>query len=213
VQSAAGPLGTRCTSVRNRSLPSLAHGVRTIIDLRNADERKPNAVPRPEAITTLHLTLDNLDDKAFWEPWINGPQFGTPLYYPAHLRTYPTRSARVVAAVAHAPPGGVLFHCAAGRDRTGMIAILLLSLLGVDEEHIQADYMRSAQDLGALYKSLGQADQTTTMAAFLTERGQTLPEMVAETLRTWDRTTWMRDGELSAEDVSALRDRVLTPAP
>jgi len=37
----------------------------------------------------------------------------------------------------------ILFHCAAGKDRTGMLAALVLRLLGVDDEAIVADYMRS----------------------------------------------------------------------
>lgn len=37
-----------------------------------------------------------------------------------------------------------LFHCAAGKDRTGLVAAMLLSLAGVDTEAIVADYLRSA---------------------------------------------------------------------
>lgn len=38
----------------------------------------------------------------------------------------------------------VLFHCAAGKDRTGMLAALVLRLLDVDDDVIVADYMRSS---------------------------------------------------------------------
>jgi protein tyrosine/serine phosphatase len=37
--------------------------------------------------------------------------------------------------------GAVLVHCAAGKDRTGLAAALLLSLLEVEREHIVADFM------------------------------------------------------------------------
>jgi protein-tyrosine phosphatase len=37
-----------------------------------------------------------------------------------------------------------LFHCAAGKDRTGLVAAMLLSLAGVDTDAIVADYLRSA---------------------------------------------------------------------
>jgi protein tyrosine/serine phosphatase len=37
--------------------------------------------------------------------------------------------------------GAVLVHCAAGKDRTGLAAALLLSLLDVEREHIVADFM------------------------------------------------------------------------
>lgn len=42
--------------------------------------------------------------------------------------------------IAHAT-GGALFHCAAGKDRTGVIAAILLLLAEVGESDIVADYM------------------------------------------------------------------------
>ena len=46
---------------------------------------------------------------------------------------------RAIAEEEHA----VVFHCSAGKDRTGIVAALLLSLLGVGDEAIVADYERS----------------------------------------------------------------------
>lgn len=45
-----------------------------------------------------------------------------------------------MAAIALAPQGAVLFHCHAGKDRTGMIAALLLALAGVPNSTIAEDY-------------------------------------------------------------------------
>ena len=42
-------------------------------------------------------------------------------------------------------PGCSLFHCRAGKDRTGVVAMLLLGLAGVDDEFIVEDY-RVTQD-------------------------------------------------------------------
>lgn len=47
------------------------------------------------------------------------------------------RLVRHVAEAGHA----VVFHCAAGKDRTGIAAALLLGLLGVDRSTIEADYL------------------------------------------------------------------------
>jgi protein tyrosine/serine phosphatase len=52
-------------------------------------------------------------------------------------------------AVACAVPGGVLIHCLAGKDRTGIAVALLLSVVGVDDEQIAADYALSALALEA----------------------------------------------------------------
>jgi len=66
-------------------------------------------------------------DRQFLDEWDSGPQFGTPLYL--HLDRFPARSARVVAAIGTANEGAVLFHCQGGRDRAGLIAMLVLRWL------------------------------------------------------------------------------------
>lgn len=50
--------------------------------------------------------------------------------------------AAVMTRIAEAP-GGVLYHCSAGKDRTGVISALLLSLAGVEQDDILADYQIS----------------------------------------------------------------------
>jgi hypothetical protein len=50
------------------------------------------------------------------------------------------RCAAAVAAVADARPGGVLVHCTIGRDRTGLVSLLLLALVGVAPADIADDY-------------------------------------------------------------------------
>jgi protein-tyrosine phosphatase len=40
-------------------------------------------------------------------------------------------------------PGPAVFHCAAGKDRTGLVALLILGSLGVDDEVIIADFAHS----------------------------------------------------------------------
>lgn len=49
-----------------------------------------------------------------------------------------------VTAVAAAPPGGVLVHCLAGKDRTGILIALVLRAVGVGAEAVVADYSLSA---------------------------------------------------------------------
>ena len=137
--------------VRARSLDGLSAdgwavlhelGVRTLIDLRNDDERA--AAPRPDGITAVHLPLDGSDDREFWAEWAADWRFGTPVYYAPHIARFPERSVAVLDAIAHAEQGGVLFHCMGGRDRTGMVTMLVLALVGVAPEDIAADYELSA---------------------------------------------------------------------
>ena len=60
------------------------------------------------------------------------------------LEDLPERVGGAVAAVADAKHGeGVVVHCFAGKDRTGIVSALLLSLAGVPDELIAADYAAS----------------------------------------------------------------------
>jgi protein-tyrosine phosphatase len=157
------------------------HGVRTVIDLRNDDERGPHVAPRPTALRTVHLPLDGIEDREFWDVWATGPQFATPLYYGPFLERFPDRAAAVIAAFAHAPSGGVAFHCAAGRDRAGLIALLLLALVGVRPEDIAADYELS-----------GGAEPEVD--AYLAGAGVTAPAVIGSLVRSLDLSVYDRAG-------------------
>lgn len=52
---------------------------------------------------------------------------------------------KVFRAIAHAPHG-VLFHCAAGKDRTGVVSAVLLLLAGVREDDIVENYMQTKEN-------------------------------------------------------------------
>src|SRR5687768_12310217 len=84
-----------------------AHGSRTILDLRNDDERRADVVPRPASISTLAIPIDHIDDEEFWAPYRGGWQFGTPLFYAAHVVRFPEATGGVIRAIAQAAPGGV----------------------------------------------------------------------------------------------------------
>ena len=187
----------------------LAHGVRTVIDLRNEFECVADVARRPNEVTTIHLPLDGFDDREFWDPIVAGPQFGTPIYYRAHLERMPSRSAAVVAAVARSGPGGVAFHCVGGRDRTGQIAILLLSLCGVGADQIIADYELSDSRLAPMWAADGGPDQAAVNARFLAERGTTAAELIASLLDRLDVERTLRGAGLTEGDLGALRARLL----
>ena len=51
-------------------------------------------------------------------------------------------------------PKPILFHCNAGKDRTGILAMLLLGLNGIDEETILEDYAKTEENL-PLMKDMG----------------------------------------------------------
>jgi protein-tyrosine phosphatase len=65
----------------------------------------------------------------------------------------PRELAQVLHAVTDAPRGVVLFHCAAGKDRTGAVAALLLAAADVEPEEIAGDYAVSTDYIRDEYLS------------------------------------------------------------
>jgi protein-tyrosine phosphatase len=166
----------------------VAHGVRTVVDLRNPDEIAPDATRRPPSITTVHLPLDAMEDREFWDVWSATPAFGTPLYYRPFLERLEHRAEAVLGAIAHAPPGGVLYHCGRGRDRAGLITMLVLVAAGVTPEAIADDYVLSVDD-----------DAEPELAAFLAERGTTARAALLDAL----------EGLAAPPHADALRSRLV----
>jgi protein-tyrosine phosphatase len=214
--TAAGGITRRGAIVRSDSIARLesrgweeleAHGVRTVIDLRNESEIGADAAPRPASIETVNIPLDVTEDREFWDVWEDGPRFATPLYYRPHLERFPERSAEVVRAIARARPGGVVFHCQGGRDRAGQIAMLVLSLAGVDAETIAADYALSDERLRPFYLSRGEEDEAPGIAEFLRGQGTTATELIVGLLAEFDVEATLLEAELSEADLAALRAR------
>ena len=164
-----------------------AHGVRTVIDLRNDDEVGGDDAPRPPGVTTIRLPLDGMEDAAFWAAWMHRPEFGTPHYYGPWLERFPDRAGRVLAAIARAEPGGVAYHCVGGRDRTGLVTMLVLGALGVPPDEVAEDYALSADRI-----------RDPLIDAFYAERGTTPAAVLREVLAGVDAERYLDPGDLAA---------------
>ncbi|WP_415951581.1 tyrosine-protein phosphatase [Streptomyces sp. KLOTTS4A1] len=188
-----------------------AHGIRTVVDLREPDEYGTDAAPRPEGITTVRVELDGMEeDREFWGRWTEDWRWGTPRFYGPFMQRFPHRIAAAVAAVAQAAPGGVAFHCAAGRDRTGNIALVLLTLLGATSQEIAADYVRSRANMAALEAATGRSSHQDTIDAAYAEHGwDAYADMVeaAEALAAEVSALTALTARLDPADLTALRSR------
>jgi protein-tyrosine phosphatase len=123
---------------------ALQWGLRSVVDLRSADETgardaDPNARPPAGVRIMLAPTEDQThpEFRAVCLPILDSPQ-----YWQHNVRILPSLVRRSLEAVASSKPG-VLVHCAAGRDRTGMVSALLLANAGVSGADIVADYSES----------------------------------------------------------------------
>jgi protein tyrosine/serine phosphatase len=170
------------------------HGVRTVVDLRNPDESGEDAAPRPTGLTMIRIPLDGMEDTEFWSRWLERPEFGTPHYYGPWLERFPDRAARTLAAIARAQPGGVAYHCGIGRDRTGLITMLICAALEVPGEEAAEDY--------ALSES--RVPPCPELDEFWAGRNETGSEVFAAVMRTVDPALYLDPG-----DRAALRARAL----
>ncbi|WP_424184837.1 tyrosine-protein phosphatase [Actinokineospora sp. G85] len=184
-----------------------AAGVRTVVDLRWPSERGLS-IP---GVTVVHVDLDDSADVAFWDDLRATGAFGTPLQYRPFLAAKAAKVAEVFSALAAAEQG-VVFHCALGRDRTGLVALLLLSLAGVPAEVIADDYELSTAALSPFFTSQGRDDHGPFIANLLAERGVTAREVILDVLRDLDAAKYLLDAGVSASDVEKLRSALRTGA-
>ena len=116
-----------------------AWDVRLIIDLRREDEvlKNPTSAPLAQRFSILRLPVDNT---AFFARRKNDPSFQLWELYESMLAHQGPQFAAAVRQMARVLPHGVLFHCSAGKDRTGLLAALLLGCAGVSPADIVEDY-------------------------------------------------------------------------
>ena len=126
-------------------------GVTTIIDLRHGNEleirRNPFRVHPTVAYHNVSL-FDRLAPEDF-----SASDVLLDLYLQA-LATRHSALAEVLTLIAGAPQGIVLFHCTVGKDRTGLVAALLLALAGVPVPTILADYALTKSMIAPLLERL-----------------------------------------------------------
>ncbi|GGG48729.1 protein-tyrosine-phosphatase [Kocuria dechangensis] len=194
-----------------------AAGVRTVVDLRNADERRrrpTDPVDEPSArtgITVLHRPTEDPSHPEF--PLVGTPYLNHPRGYRDYLRLFPDLVAEAVRAVATAE-GGVVVHCSAGRDRTGVLALLLLRLAGADAARVVAQDEAAARGINEWHRvspvphPVERHHGEDELARLLAGRRAALLELAAG----FDAVAYLRAAGLTDRELSALRRRLSGPA-
>jgi hypothetical protein len=178
-----------------------------VLDLRNDDE-VAGAPVDPVGLTRIRVPLDGAEDVDLWQYLRAEDLDGTPLYYRPFLDRRPDRVAAVMTALARSEPG-VLFHCGAGRDRTGLVTLLLLALADVEPEAVADDYELTVQPLRVLYRLLGRRDDSDEVRGFLEARGTTARAALLATLEELDVAAYLRHAGVADGDVAELRRRLV----
>jgi len=174
-----------------------AYGIRTIITLRTDGmvEDELNFTPRYPDLATVQVAIEDITDKEFLEQWVASNLWGTPLYFKDALRRWPERHAAVISAIAQARPGGVLFHCIRGNDRTGIITLLLLAFVDVTPDDIIADYELSHPD--------PERDE------LLARNNSSVRDAILNTLTGFNVDRYLNMGGVSQDELAAVRNRLL----
>ena len=135
--------------------------------------------------------------------------------YLAYLRHRPDSVVAAVRAIASPPDdGAVLVHCAAGKDRTGVVVALALDAAGVAREEIVADYLVTGERIEKIVARLA-ASPTYAPEIRVHDVQSHAPrvgtmERVLELLdeRHGGAAGWLRDHGLSEAELGALRARL-----
>jgi protein-tyrosine phosphatase len=188
-------------------------GVRTLIDLRNPEERQGRDTDPPVSAATLaafDVVLAPTEDPGNSEfRQICGPYLNHPAFYADNARIFPGRLARVFKAVA-AAPAGVVIHCSAGRDRSGMVAAMLQELAGDGEEAIVRGYQRAMQGINEHHRRSATPHPherylpEEVLRPLLEERGESLLGF----LRTLQTEEFLRRNGVTEGELGAIRARL-----
>ncbi|NMH93400.1 tyrosine-protein phosphatase [Pseudonocardia bannensis] len=187
------------------------YGLRLVLDLRTAreiDKDGPTALARA-GVQTVALSFIPEEGRAL-------PETGDdtdPLlrHYLGYLADRPDSVVDAVRRLAAPDAGPALVHCAAGKDRTGVLIALVLDTVGVSREAVIADYALSAERIEAMFRRWTTA-AGTDMPDDLTPH---LPraEVIAAVLARLDdehggASGWLLDNGLDPASIRRLRERL-----
>ncbi|WP_406354474.1 GNAT family N-acetyltransferase [Streptomyces sp. NBC_00658] len=119
----------------------LSLGIRTVVDLRYPWEIEAKGrVPAHPSLAYHNQSIEHrpYDQSALAPDVAPGPYLAARYAEVAKDGTKEIRE--TLELIATAGEGPVVFHCASGKDRTGLVAALILSLLGVPERTIVEDF-------------------------------------------------------------------------
>ena len=195
-------------------------GIRTVVDLRLTDEatREGSALSGIPAVRYFSLPLSSAGNVRS-DIVADGAEMDIVGHYVALLESSAANIVTAARIFADDGSGPAIFHCAAGKDRTGVLAAVVLDAAGVGREAIIADYALTGQrmkqisarllglatyrDMRALsrgVKGAATADEES-MAAFLDELHR----------RYGSGAGYLTAHGLSDGDLAALRAALVEP--
>lgn len=196
----------------------VAYGVRTVIDLRDPREFAIDLNPFQEQGQwrgeVRYLSVPLISEQG-WEA-LRDPELRK-RGYALLVEIDGPSIARVLNAIVEAESGAVVLHCHAGKERTGVIAALLLELVGVPDETIAEDFVASDEHLQTLYEEWSRREEDPVrreqlLASFRSEASHIAAPLEYVRAAGGIDAYLLRSG-VSVENLSVMRSRLLDPTP
>ncbi len=194
-------------------------GVTTVIDLRTVDEAEQRGRFPVEQVPVRYVDLPLTDVLPSTEemPSWREASYVAARYLDMVSRGAPAlRAAFEVLGTAGSLP--TVFHCSAGKDRTGVLSALILAFMGVPDETIVEDYILSAEAMVRLLEHLkaeypDAADEVERHApAVLKVMPETMEEFLAAIGSRYGGYEALAESLGVTDAVARLRQAVLVPA-
>ncbi len=189
------------------------YGIRTVLDLRHAEElaREPSPLHARDGIMVINVPfVDPRNSPALLKAIETEGMLAWNL---AMLEMAQPEIGTAFRAIAHAPAGGVLFHCLAGKDRTGLMSMLLLNMAGVSDEDIALDYDESNHHLAALNEQVLQRFPAEVHARVLRNLLSGKDNMLKVTAHLRERYTdaraYLRVCGLDDTEINSIHSRLI----
>jgi hypothetical protein len=191
----------------------MRYGVRTVIDLREASEHALEHDPFSRAelqeVDRVDIPLLTRAFRLGWPSGLDGHEMDL-----LCLETCGDAIATVFAAIAAAAAGAIVVSCHAGKERTGLVAALLLELAGVDRSTIAREHALSDEHLASLYAAWLDAEPDPEERQRLRSGLRTKPDQMALTLGALDELyggieRYLLDCGVEAPDIATIRERIL----
>ena len=199
---------------------AIGHGVRRLVDLRFEDE-EPGEPSPPDGIEVVAVSLFGRPDpsrgKAL-DAQIRDATDVAAVFASTYIETLersPAVIAEAVGAVANGDPGhGVVVHCFAGKDRTGIVSAFLLGVAGVPDEVVAADYAASGpgvEEMSARWIAAAADEAELTLRRRVVQS----PHAAMLSVLEWVRSTaggadaYLREAGLTDGQLQRLRARLV----
>ncbi|MBN9099728.1 MAG: tyrosine-protein phosphatase [Pseudonocardia sp.] len=132
--------------------------------------------------------------------------------YLGYLADHPGNVVTAVRRLAAENAGPALVHCAAGKDRTGTLVALVLDAVGVERDAVVADYVRSSEQIEAMFRRWTAASGAPMPSAEELAPHHPRGEVMVAVLDRLDAghggaAGWLRAHGLTDEELDHLRAR------